>query len=256
MDPTRILHLWAYQLLHHPLLASRVVFNSYTDVSFAHSQPSSLRSALTRAEALFVSTSSDGSMIDTYLNGPRTLGPTRLAMLHIGSPPFSSSTDIDPANQSDEPKGTYEVMLCATHFLGDGMALHTFMNEFCSLLGSSRTTQDFAELIQAELATDPRLPSGLEDRLPLVGHGSNLASKVGTEEYKRSEGRLVGGQAFPPNAEKRERRTVVPTFAYTPEETKQILGACKARGVTVAHAVFALCNIAWARRTESGEAPW
>jgi len=37
----------------------------------------------------------------------------------------------------------------------------------------------------------------------------------------------------------------VPTLAYSAADTKRILGACKGKGVTVAHAMFALCNVAW-----------
>ena len=31
----------------------------------------------------------------------------------------------------------YDLMICATHFLGDGMALHQFANDFFVLLASS-----------------------------------------------------------------------------------------------------------------------
>jgi hypothetical protein len=158
-------------------------------------------------------------------------------------------------------EGKYEVMLCSTHFLGDGMALHTFMNEFYTLLESKHTVPSIQEEINSLLAqvnqsSNPSLPLPLEDRLPKLGNGSTLAGKVGKEELARSDSKLIGGQCFPGAKVKKERRTVVPTFPYTPEETKRILKKCKENGVTIAHAMFALCNLAWARCTENRVDPW
>ena len=47
------------------------------------------------------------------------------------------------------------------------------------------------------------------------------------------------------------RRTVVPTHAFTTEETSAILKTCKKNGVTIAHAIFALSNLAHIRVTEN-----
>lgn len=147
-------------------------------------------------------------------------------------------------------------MLCATHYLGDGMALHTFMNEFYTLLGSDKSTFEFAKMIESQVGCLSTLPSSLEDRLPTTGDGSKLANAVGSDECARNDAKLVGGQTFPGAKVKQPRQTVVPTFAYSSEETKTILGSCKKNGVTIAHAVFALCNIAWARQTSDKSMPW
>jgi len=40
------------------------------------------------------------------------------------------------------------------------------------------------------------------------------------------------------------RQTVVPTVSFSKEDTSAILKNCKAHGVTIAHAVFALANMA------------
>lgn len=49
------------------------------------------------------------------------------------------------------------------------------------------------------------------------------------------------------------RKTLVPTVAFPADQTSKILKACKAGGVTIAHAVFALANIAHIKVTgESG----
>ena len=84
-------------------------------------------------------------LIDSYLNGPRTLSNDRLSYLIVSS--RMSSTN------SMENAGDYDFLICATHFLGDGMALHQFANDFFGLLGSSSTTSDLAMLLSEEWHT-------------------------------------------------------------------------------------------------------
>jgi hypothetical protein len=148
-------------------------------------------------------------------------------------------------------------MLCATHFIGDGMALHTFMNEFYTLLGSSSSVADLREMILAKLyPEEPQpIPQGLESQLPAA---SAWRTVVGAVDSKLNQSRLTGNQSFPliPASQRKPRQTVVPTIAYSSDETKRILSSCKANGVTVAHAVFALCNMAWARMAPSSRDPW
>nr|XP_018259757.1 uncharacterized protein I303_07825 [Kwoniella dejecticola CBS 10117]OBR81915.1 hypothetical protein I303_07825 [Kwoniella dejecticola CBS 10117] len=242
MSPSRILHIWAYQLLLHPLLAATTRFNSYEDIDFVPTRPTSLIDALTVAANRFSFLTDDRDIIDTYLNGPRTLSDERLGYLVVKAPAA--------VNEAPLEKEEYEIMLCATHYLGDGMALHSFMNEFYTILGSDQSTELIASLIEEKLSGKPvGIPQSLEERLPLVGGGSKLASAVGKDELARSEKKLIGGQSFGTNKDKLPRQTAVPTISYDKDTTKVILGNCKQNGVTIAHAVFALCNIAWARRT-------
>ncbi|KAK6906569.1 hypothetical protein I203_100555 [Kwoniella mangroviensis CBS 8507] len=242
MSPSRILHIWAYQLLLHPLLSSTVKFEDYEDMSFVPCRPRNTIEALSIASDRFSFLNDQRDIIDTYLNGPRTLSNYRLGYLVVKAPTTSISA---------EAKGEYEIMLCATHYLGDGMALHSFMNEFYALLGSDLTTQDISRKISEKL--DPEeaveIPRSLEDRLP--PSKSKLASAVGKEELKRSDAKLIGGQSFGSPKEKLQRHTIVPTISYDKDKTRVILGNCKKNGVTIAHAVFALCNLAWAKRTDS-----
>ena len=73
-------------------------------------------------------------LIDAYLNGDRTLSNDRLSYLIISSDGANTNT---PTNHSLESVKNYDLMICATHFLGDGMALHQFANDFFVILGSS-----------------------------------------------------------------------------------------------------------------------
>jgi hypothetical protein len=43
-----------------------------------------------------------------------------------------------------------ELLICATHFLGDGMALHRFANDFFIMLGSTKTQHELWTLLHDE----------------------------------------------------------------------------------------------------------
>jgi hypothetical protein len=86
-------------------------------------------------------------LIDAYLNGDRTLSNDRLSYLIISSD--SSNTNI-AADHSPESVKNYDLMICATHFLGDGMALHQSANDFFVILGSSMDETALLEKLTIE----------------------------------------------------------------------------------------------------------
>lgn len=243
------------------MLASSISAHTYEDVRFVRSVPSTLEEALQQAASRFHAVPTNGSIIDTYLNGPRTLSSDRLACLvfaHPTAPAFGLATPPSSPNARAESEAyDCELMLCATHAIGDGMALHTFMNEFYTLLGSSSSVADLREMILAKLyLEEPQpIPQGLESQLPAASAWRTI---VGAVDSRLNQTRLTGNQSFPliPASQRKPRQTVVPTVAYSSDETKRILSSCKANGVTVAHAVFALCNMAWARLAPSSRDPW
>ena len=61
-----------------------------------------------------------------------------------------------------------------------------------------------------------------------------------------SQQKLVGGQTFP-RAKHPERHTLVPTVSFPEDRTRAMLKKCKAHGVSISAALFAVCNLAWAR---------
>ena len=106
-------------------------------------------------------------MIDSYLNGPRTLSNKRLSYLVIGhtqyeSPglptPASTPRELDAPDEKrsenpitiDGELCDFNFMICAAHFLGDGMALHNFANDFFTLLGSSQSLSQLEDILQEE----------------------------------------------------------------------------------------------------------
>jgi hypothetical protein len=88
------------------------------------------------------------------------------------------------------------------------------------------------------------LPNALEDNI-LIGW-SKLRGAAATIDFQLSQQKLVGGQTFP-RAKHPERHTIVPTISFPEERTKAMLKKCKAKGVSISAALFAICNIAWAR---------
>jgi len=78
-------------------------------------------------------------LIDSYLNGPRTLSDERLSYLILSQ-----------SGVSDAGLPNHDILICATHFLGDGMALHQFANDFFSLLASAKTDSELETEVHDE----------------------------------------------------------------------------------------------------------
>lgn len=85
----------------------------------------------------------DPELIDGYLNGERTLSNERLSYLVLSSVPSSSSVE-----ESGDCQQNFDLLICAAHWIGDGMALHTFANELFRLLG--KFSDEFELMIRLE----------------------------------------------------------------------------------------------------------
>ncbi|PIL31758.1 hypothetical protein GSI_06462 [Ganoderma sinense ZZ0214-1] len=274
---SRVCAVWAILRLRHPLLCARAEMHDYDDVRFVYDAPSSAEDALLDAEAnLEYRMQPKDELIDSYLNGPRTLSNNRLSYLILSEPVSSpelmptpprtpspamseprepeSEAVIDEELQGAEHSRQYELLICAMHFLGDGMALHAFANDFFGLLGGDKSEADLQQLLQEEWrlrwANAPEecvLPCALEDNMPLSS--AKFRRVAANVDFRLAQQKLVGGQTFP-RRKHSERRTVVPTVSFPEERTKAILKKCKAHGVSISAALFAVCNAAWARMGE------
>lgn len=93
-------------------------------------------------------------LLDSYLNGPRTLSQDRLSYLIISHAQDCTTTSPPtPAHSSSGDEASYDILICATHFLGDGMALHQFANDFFGLLGGPLTRDELSGALAAEWQT-------------------------------------------------------------------------------------------------------
>lgn len=141
------------------------------------------------------------------------------------------------------------------------MALHQFAHEFFTLLGSQDSVRDLEEALNKEwierwgpqTVTSDIIPCSIEESMPqFAGRFRRAAAAV---DFKSSQDKLIGGQSFP-RASAKERRTIVPTVSFDEDRTKAMLKACKAHGVSISAALFALCNIVWVRmHPDGGELP-
>ncbi|KAL8279399.1 hypothetical protein RQP46_008211 [Phenoliferia psychrophenolica] len=229
VSPERVLDVWTEIVDRHALLACEVEYDGASEIYFSYEMPKNDRARRMKAKALLeLRASTDPKeFLDTYLNGPRTLSDQQLSSLVLTTPSPSFSTSPSSTLQS------YDLFLLSTHFLGDGMALHTTMNEFLLLLAADG---------------DANLDRAMESQLITPEGWGRMAWAGARVEFQRNQAKLVGGQAFP-RASLGPRRTLVPTISYDSATTKRILGTCKTHGATVAHTVFALCNLAFIRCT-------
>ena len=240
-------------LSDQPTQASSIEPKQKTVSSFLPRPPLFITSSLKRGSEL----------IDSYLNGPRTLSDQRISSLilstgnSIPTPPIPSTPLLD----NDQPESDFDLLICATHFLGDAMALHQLAYEFFTLLGSQNTAQGFEETFHKELiehwgpqaAASDILPCSIEESMPQPT--GRLRRAVAAVDFKSSQNKLIGGQVFPKVSAK-EKHTIVPTVSFDEDRTEVILKTCKARGVSVSVALIALCNVVWARMNpDGGELP-
>ncbi|KAJ6519969.1 hypothetical protein C8R45DRAFT_42657 [Mycena sanguinolenta] len=253
MKRSRVCTVWAILRLKHPLLASHVKMHDYDDIRFVYVAPESAFDALESADAsLDYRSQSKDDMIDSYLNGPRTLSNERLSYLIISQQPADECSET-----SDADLQTFDLLLCATHFLGDGMALHNSANDFFTLLAGDKSDQDLKTMLNDEWYSrwggkkdhNVRLPSSLEARLPRMKDGK-LQRTARRLDFENSQAKLIGGHSFSRRSGN-ARRTVVPTVSIDSERTKLMLKKCKAQSVSISAALFSIVNIAWAKTCDS-----
>ncbi|QRV78000.1 hypothetical protein RhiJN_06015 [Ceratobasidium sp. AG-Ba] len=234
VSPDRLAAVWAIQRARHPLLAARIVSESVEDVRFEYARAASATDAINDAQhQMDVRTSTKDDLLDSYLNGPRLLSSDRTSYLIIAH---------DPASPDE-----HHFFLCAMHCIGDGMALHTCANEMLSFLGGKT---DLEATLTETLGKNIQVPRSMEGSLPkFEGRWKESAAQIDEELLAKKQ---IGGQAFA-RVKNPIRKTVVPTVSFDEARTKKILSKCKTNGVSVSNAIFALCNIAWARMVQKKE---
>ncbi|KAF9245806.1 hypothetical protein BU15DRAFT_40570 [Melanogaster broomeanus] len=262
----RVRAVWAILRVRHPLLASKVIAHNYEDVRFMYTPPLSPEDALLDAETnIEHRDASKDELIDAYLNGKRTLSNERLSYLVVSpcgapslpSPPLTPTHTTTPettvtAEERLETTCHHDILICAAHFIGDGMALHQFANDFFELLGSGKTQHELEGQLRDEwvkhCSPSPDktlvLPNAMEDNLPIETNRFRCAA--GKVDFSISQRKAIGGQTFP-RKPMQAVHTIVPTVSYDKDRTKAILKRCKANGVSISAALFAICNIVWAQ---------
>ncbi|KAF9060310.1 hypothetical protein BDP27DRAFT_1339876 [Rhodocollybia butyracea] len=228
MDPSRIALCWATVRSEHPLLMAKVIRDKNLEIpEISEDEPyfwfSPPTDPVKEAEECLVSTnSSKGELISNYLNGPRTLSDERMSYLVI-------STSTVP--QVSDEEGTYDFFMCAPHFIGDGTSLHQCTHDLLTLLSSTRSNDELKRSLMQATYSVNELPPGFESRLSVPSNQfARAAAKINYLQIMHNE---IGGHTL-----RRSQRLS--------QETKYYPNA-KQHSVTVNHALFTLCNVAWGR---------
>ncbi|KAG5645158.1 hypothetical protein DXG03_006782 [Asterophora parasitica] len=187
-------------------LASSLSVGSHPNETLTHNfrftPPLTSHDALAEAQgALYFRDQSKEELIDTYMNGPRTLSTERMSYLVVSSPSFSpTSTILTPQaggtqqeQEADKSYQTYHLFMVAPHFTGDGTSLHQATHDLLALLASPSSEDEIiAELDLADWAA--RLPASWESRCtqydnshdadPNTNTTSNTNTNTGADDDK------------------------------------------------------------------------
>ncbi|KAF9011776.1 hypothetical protein BDQ17DRAFT_1233401 [Cyathus striatus] len=237
MGPSRVNVAWAVIRARHPLLMSKVILDGEDPVVplFSFTPPATVQEALAEARsALHFKEKTKDELIFEYMNGSRVLSDDYLSYLVI------SSSKVDEKDRHQH----FDLLMCAPHFTGDGSSLHQSTHDLLSLLASPLSEEELTSQLASLSDWKTQLPPAFETRLVAPENSiKEAASKVNFLQTLRKE---IGGHVLP-RVQHGSQKTVLYEYSFTREETAQILAGCKAHGVTINHAMFALCDIAWAR---------
>jgi hypothetical protein len=137
VTPERVAKIWTELRLRHTLLSSSVEYQDFEEVRFVFRPRTTFEeardAALTAFQFKYQTTKEE--TLDLYLNGPRYLSDSKLGALWITTERPESDLSSLSLQEGQEEATDFHFWLLATHFLGDGMALHSTANEFFELLG-------------------------------------------------------------------------------------------------------------------------
>ncbi|KAJ6532709.1 hypothetical protein DFH09DRAFT_1182023 [Mycena vulgaris] len=237
---------WSLIRRKNPLLMSQVFVDGdeLGTARFSFSPPSTSENAIQEAAAAVrFSHETKDELISAYMDGPRILSNHYLSYLVISTP--ESFHDNDALE--------YDILMCAPHFIGDGTALHQSTHELICLVTSQKTDTELAEELDKPQNWAENLPLSVEARLSAPSSAlGRAACKI---NYMQALSHEIGGHTFS-RTQRGAKKTVIQEREFSEAQTATILANCKTNGVTINHALVALCNVAWARCTsQSFELP-
>ncbi|KAJ7150987.1 hypothetical protein C8R43DRAFT_1005842 [Mycena crocata] len=234
----RVRLAWSLIRRKNPLLLSKVLVEDDLSMArFSFKPPPTSNDAIDEAAAaLRFSRETKDELITAYMDGPRILSNDHLSYLVISEP------EIIP----DDEIARYDILMCAPHFIGDGTSLHQSTHELLSLVTSEKSNAELAQELEKSQNWQDVLPLSVESRLsPPSSALGRAACKI---NYQQALSREIGGQTLS-RTQRGPKRTILQECEFSEEQTATILRNCKTNGVTINHALVALCNVAWARCT-------
>ncbi|CAK5262334.1 unnamed protein product [Mycena citricolor] len=252
MSPVRLSIVWAIMRQRHSLLACSVEMprGNYDDAHFVYMPPPTHVTAIEQAsQTIFLHDKKLGhELMDDCLNGPRLLSLSRLSRL-----------DITRQSVGRGELFEYHLFLSSHHMIGGAIPVFQLINDMFELL-AVQTDAELESLLRREwidrwghvAPKEAIMPS--TETLLSVSKASRLRRHALRVDHDNVQRRYVGGHVFPraPQAKtppKPAQRTQTRQLQakFSREQTIAIRAACKAHGVSIGNAFFALCNIAWLR---------
>ncbi|KAJ6469490.1 hypothetical protein C8R45DRAFT_1105342 [Mycena sanguinolenta] len=237
--PERVQIAWSSIRRKNPLLMCKVLVDGddLSTARFSFSPPTTPQEALHEAAAaLRFSHETKDELISAYMDGTRVLSNEYLSYLIIsesGTPP-------------DQDVSQYDILMCAPHFIGDGTALHQSTHELLCLITSDKTDAELVEERDVAQNWMDVLPLSVESRLSAPS--SALGKAACKINYLQALSREIGGHSLS-RAQRGAKHTILDECEFSEAQTSAILAKCKVNGVTINHALVALCNVAWSRCT-------
>ncbi|KAF9554294.1 hypothetical protein CPC08DRAFT_713036 [Agrocybe pediades] len=242
MDPERVARAWAIIYKRHPLLLCKVACEEHPRMPyFLFVPPKDVNQAVQEARnSLTLNSKSKDELIFEYMNGPRSLSDNSISSLTISTSDISVSTS----------QAQYDLLMCAPHFLGDGTSLDIATHDLLTLLAGPLSNAELENELAEENDWLSVLPPAFESRLDVpTSRFSQAAIEV---DFARMLQREIGGHTLPRN-QRGPQKTVMYEVSFSESETEMILKKCKTKGVTVNHALVAVCNLVWARNFIQGK---
>lgn len=204
-------------------------------------------------------------LIRAYLNGPRQLSASLLSKLVFSlSPSQPSSSATAAPDQGEKKEEAWDVLFATTHYVGDGMALHAFMNEFYTLIfgggedgglegvlereKDERLTVRFLSLFSSHVLLFG-LSLMLTRFLPLTGLAWLGVKQTGKKTFPVATETLLGEVVWGDRGSKKERKKEDGERAFDPRKAWKRAAASVALrkswddGVVRSSAPFPFCRV-------------
>ncbi|KAH9829910.1 uncharacterized protein C8Q71DRAFT_394269 [Rhodofomes roseus] len=249
-----VIHACAALRLRHPLLASTIAFHPAQPPEFVYASPLTKAHALreARAQIEFHTFADQDAAAEALRDQWLSLDPEGALDLRYGTCSLYWARDVDPR------AGRYIFGLMMAHSVTDGRRKANIVRCMLELLATPGRAQ---RVLGAHFAGETpivEIPPTLDSLLPDMSKAdpAELAkAKAAFDEFVKLRRRPLFG--FVPDGDAAENN-IQPRFVrqtWSTEQTKLILKACKAQGVTITHFANAASVFASVQCASRGAVP-
>ncbi|KAH9829912.1 uncharacterized protein C8Q71DRAFT_394321 [Rhodofomes roseus] len=229
-----VVHAWAALRLRHPLLSSTVAFHAAQRPEFVYASPLTMAHALRAARAQIEFHTFDDQDTATEALRDRWLTPDSEDALDVRS----GTCSLYWGRDADAGTGRYILGIMMAHAVADGRRRANIVRCMLELLATpGRAQRELAAhfagetpVVEIPPAMDSLLPDTSKSDPAELAKAKEVFDELIKFRSKRLSGLVPDGDLKEENFQPRFRRQI-----WSIEETRRILMACKARGVTITH---------------------